>query len=99
MQLICRGISQSSLNLNRSVFTIDEADVRKLESANFQALRKDCKAVAVPPEHLNEVAALASKEKQCAGKGILSDQRLNKRKQSIEAAPHIDGFRADEDLY
>lgn len=55
--------------------------------------------IAIPPENLDEASAPASEEKQGARKGILTNQRLNKRKQSIEAAPHIDGFRADEDLY
>jgi hypothetical protein len=86
----------ASLNLDWRVLTIYEPDIRKVKRANLQSLGKNRPAVTIPPKHFDEVTAFASEEKQCARKGILSNQRLNQSKQTVKAASHIHRFSAYE---
>jgi hypothetical protein len=73
-----------ALDLDRQIFTIDKTDARKTESANLQALGEDGKAVNVPPEYLDEVAALTAEEKQGAGEWVLFELRTHQAEQAVE---------------
>jgi hypothetical protein len=81
------------------VLPVHEAHFWKPKHSFLQAFSEDCEAIEVPPQHLDEVASPASKEKQRSRKWVLTDLALNQSKQAIEGKPHIDGLCADKYSY
>jgi hypothetical protein len=54
----------AALNLDWLVLPVNEADIGEAKRADFQSFSKDGDAIDVPPQQLDEVAALASKQEE-----------------------------------
>jgi len=63
--------------------------LRPDESAFLQSLGKQAHALTIPPQQLDDVAALSSKHKDVAREGILRERALHQRGQTIKAAAHV----------
>ncbi|KVG19143.1 hypothetical protein WJ28_05545 [Burkholderia thailandensis] len=55
------------------------------ESAPFQAFHQKTHAVAAPPQHFDQIAALASEHEHVTAEGIAFQYGLDLRGQAVEA--------------
>ena len=62
---------------------------RPQESTSFQSLREQACALAVMPDHLQEVAAATAKAKQMAAQRIAPKHLLNLQRQARKPLPHV----------
>src|SRR5260370_31956672 len=63
--------------------------LRPHEAATFQTLRVQVHPVAAPPQQLDQVTALATKDEHVAGERILVKTRLRQCRQSIHAFAQV----------
>ena len=63
--------------------------LRPYEAATLQALLEKAKAIAIEPEQLDHVAALAAEDENMAGIALLFQHCLDQRTQPLKAATQI----------
>ena len=63
--------------------------LRPDETAAFQALAEQAQAMAIPPQNLDQITALAAKDEDMAAERIDVERRLHDGSQAIEATPHV----------
>ena len=73
--------------------------LRPDESAPFQTLGKQTKAVAIEPENFYDVATAPSENKDVTGERLLLEHSLHLRAQAVEATSHIGHAGGDPDLH
>ncbi|MGH3238611.1 MAG: hypothetical protein ACRDOH_36215 [Streptosporangiaceae bacterium] len=82
--------------LDRLVRSIDEADFREAKGTDLKPLSEDGKAIDIPPQNFDEVAASTVEEKNRVREGVLFEMAPHQTIQTIERFPHIDWFGANE---
>ena len=63
-----------------------------LKDTRFESLVPNPKALSVPAQQLQAIAATVDKGEPMAGSGILLQHRLGQQAQAAKALPHIDRF-------
>ena len=63
--------------------------LRPHEAASFEALAEQAQPMTVPPKYLDQVAALATKDKHMTAEGVDAQCRLRNGSQTIEASAHV----------
>src|SRR5215510_3518267 len=72
--------------------------LRPDKAAAFQSLRKQTQTVAIPPQHLDQIATTTTKHEDMAGKRILFKNCLYRCAQSGKATAKIGYSRSDPHL-
>ena len=83
----------AAFDLDWLVLPFEKAHLGKLERSRLQALGEDCPAVEIPPERLDEIAAMAAKKEQVSGVWVLRKQRLHMSTGLVQTKMRTDGER------
>ena len=75
----CAGVSD----------TLPDVGLRPDEAAALESLGQQHQALAVEPQHLEDVAAAAAEDEDVAAERVLGERGLHQRGQAVEALPHV----------
>lgn len=88
-----------ALDFNWLADAVNESDWWKLKGAFLQPLSEHGKAICIPPQHLEVVAAPATEQKKMSRKWVLAKLIAHQSVQSIEATAHIGGASMHENAH
>jgi hypothetical protein len=67
------------------------------EAANLESFVEKSQAIAIPPKHLDSVAAFVAEDEEVAGERVVvSKEILDDSEQPVEAASHVRWCNGDE---
>jgi hypothetical protein len=75
------------------------ADRRKAKTALLKALVVDDEAAVIPCENFRAVSSARDEDEKVAGEHVLSPAGPHERDQAVDAVPHVDRLRGEEDLH
>src|SRR5476651_1367107 len=89
---------QHQLQIDAAEFEFAVLSRGEPEATLFEAFVPDGESVAVPPEDLEAVAPAIGENEEMAREGIFAEEVAHLADEAVEAATHVGGPGADEDL-